>query len=616
MTSTQAIKKSFGLFASLLIFGSLFVCLSSPVSEPDFWWHLASGRSMAENRAFLERDPFTLEGDFGGDEGNTSFILTYSWLSQVAVFEIYDNAGMEGVVLFFSAIYTATFAVLFRLLRRSGADYGLALFFVVLSFSVIVLEFHYNVARPQAWSTLFAVVTIYLIEEAGRGGKWAEYALPPTMMLWANLHGGYVLGDLILLLHAVGAAISRTGSRRLYVLTLLAILASGINPNGFRAALSFPILGPLATSFNLVSQKELKSILDSIVENQSLFGHSSIGGIFRRLPFLCTFVMGSICSFLLNARNFRTVRVDHLLLFIVLLVMGARSIRYVVFLVALGSFIAAANLRMFLVTLDAPAVRRAKRYALLSANAILLYLVLPAGTAQARMSTFASGVLCDNPYENVLRFMKQAGFQGNIFNDYNAGGPIIWALSPGMKVFVDGRAIHPMAMQIQQDVMARPLEHPAGLNLPIYKLAFDRFGIDYVLIPGCDPMSGTLIKLAPALLEDPGWRLIYADRQALLFVKNRPANGDIVGCFGRPAAFAYNSILAMADVASGNGHTRRMAGWKLSKAVGYAGLGDSANAVLWLDAYLSNAPHDRFALALKRQLSATGGNDRGRRIHE
>ncbi|HEY5996790.1 MAG TPA: hypothetical protein VIU29_07195 [Candidatus Deferrimicrobiaceae bacterium] len=603
-------KKSLGLLACLLVFGSLFVCLASPVSEPDFWWHLASGRSMAENRAFLERDPFTIDADFGGDEGNASFILTYSWLSQVAVFEIHDKIGMEGVVLFFSAIYTTMFAVLYRLLRRSGADLGLALFFVALSFSVIVLEFHYNVPRPQAWSALFSVVTIYLIEEVRMSKKWAEYVLPPMMMLWANLHGGYVLGDLILFIHAVGAAISRTGSKRLYVLTFLSILASGINPNGFRAALSFPILGPLATSFNLVSQKDLKSILDSIVENQSLFGHASVAGILRRLPFLCAFVLVSLGSFLLNARNFKRIRVDHLLLFVVLLVMGTRSIRYIVFLVAIGSVIAAANLRMFLDTLTAPAVRRATGYLLVAVNAIFLYMVLPAGAAQAGKSAVASGVLYHDPYENVLRFMKQAGLRGNIFNDYNAGGPIIWGLSPGMKVFVDGRAIHPMAMQIQQDVMDMPLDHPAGYETPNYRMAFERYGIDYVLIPGCAPVSGTLIRLAPALIEDPGWRLIYADDKALLFAKNEPAHEGIIACFGKPAYMAYENILAMANVASGNGHARQMAGWKLSKAVGYAGLGDSANAGRWLDAYLSIVPYDRFALSLKQQLAASGRNDR------
>jgi hypothetical protein len=593
-----------GLLATAVVFASLFACLLVPISDPDFWWHLASGKLMVLKGAFLDRDPFTMDFRLADIPANTGFILKYSWLSQVTFYLVHAAFGIEGVVVLFGLAHTLMFFVLYRALRHFSIGRTASLTVVMLAFAIVVLEFRYNVPRPQAWSGVFAVLIVLLLELLKEQRSWTRYAIPALMALWANLHGGFVLGDLIILIYAAGAFVSRTGNRTFYAVSALAILASGLNPNGFRAALSFPLLGPFATTLGLASQEELKAVLDAIVENQSLFGHASLAGILRKLPVLGAFLVVSVGSFAINVRNRGSIRPEHLLLFLALLLMGVGSIRYIVFLVTIGSLIAAINLKLFLDRSGLRPTRGRIRAALVLANALFAFLLLPAGTAHARQTFVATGTPSIDRYGNALRFMRESGLAGNVFNDYNAGGAIIWNLSPGTKVFVDGRALYPMALRISRDVMNTPLIRPEGWDVPAYKLAFTRFDIDMVLIPGCDPVSGSLTRLAPVLVDDPDWALVYADDDALLFVRNGPKHAGIVTCFGMPKQRAFHNIMTMAWNAGANGHARTMSSWLLSMAVANAGLGNPDEAALWIDKYLSMAPGDPYALSVKRGLAS------------
>ncbi len=82
----------------------------------------------------------------------------------------------------------------------------------------------------------FLGVAIFMVLLELRRGWWA---LPLLALLWANCHGGFFLGWVVLLAYCAenlwnrfrGAELSV--SRRLWLVTACAIAASGFNPNGF-----------------------------------------------------------------------------------------------------------------------------------------------------------------------------------------------------------------------------------------------------------------------------------------------------------------------------------------------------------------------------------------------
>ena len=94
-------------------------------------------------------------------------------------------------------------------------------------------------------SFLGVAVFVCLLEL--RRGWWA---LPPLALLWANCHGGFPLGWVVLLAYCAGtlplrpAAAWARDSRRLWLVTVCAIVASGVNPDRFRSSVHSIRLSP------------------------------------------------------------------------------------------------------------------------------------------------------------------------------------------------------------------------------------------------------------------------------------------------------------------------------------------------------------------------------------
>lgn len=85
--------------------------------------------------------------------------------------------------------------------------------------------------------------------------------LPAVMILWANLHGGWVLGLAVLVLALVGewlnhanrhdSALSRDDLRALGVTVVLTLLATLLNPAGLREVL-YPLVWILPSAYSNV----------------------------------------------------------------------------------------------------------------------------------------------------------------------------------------------------------------------------------------------------------------------------------------------------------------------------------------------------------------------------
>ncbi len=175
-------------------------------------------------------------------------------------------AGLNGVVLFTALLIAAVFAWTFRLLLRRGTNILLALLLVLLAASAAMIHF---LARPHVVSWLFTVAWFWILDSSERS-CWASdsesfttsvtnrrrismlWLLPPLMLVWVNMHGGFLVGFVLLAIYWCSAAwqwVRPTGDRfddvlrkiragRLVrVLTLTGILcglATLVNPYGFQ----------------------------------------------------------------------------------------------------------------------------------------------------------------------------------------------------------------------------------------------------------------------------------------------------------------------------------------------------------------------------------------------
>lgn len=585
---------------ALIFFSALFYSLTVPVSDPDFWWHLASGKWMWANGALVQGDPFTIDTPLKEISLSRDFILKQYWLAQLLFYGSYLAAGFKGIILLSSLVFTLMFYTTYRLMTNEGLNRIPALMIVYVSVMVVVWEFSYIGTKPQMWSSLFSVVIILILEAMKNGKKWSYFAAPLLMIFWANLHGGFVLGVVMIILYCVGSMISRSGTRDFYLVALLSILVSGINPNGYKAVVSVPFVVTLVSYLNIESLASIKSAAESINELQSIFQHATLPGIVRGLPFFTSIFVLSMFSFLLNGKNLKRFRVEHYLLYIMVFLMGLSSIRFIIFFTLVASFIAAINLKGFWDQFWRDRVRISSTAVNITLLIVVVLSTARFASAGIRQSAFDSDQLFLSPFEKVADFMINNGLRGNLFNDYNAGGYLIWRVAPDIKVFVDGRGLYRKIFDSYRVIVDNPFENNN------YVLGLSYFNIDMVMIPGCDKVSGTLIKLAAALLEDDRWALIYDDPESLIFIRDIPENTDLIKRLGLPKYRGYRNIYSLATI-SREGHAAKMSNWKLAVAVANEGVGNLAEASRWIDDYLKASPGDDYAKTVRNRITAKMG---------
>ena len=108
----------------------------------------------------------------------------------------------------------------------------------------------------------------------------------------------------------------------------------------------------------------------------------------------------------------------------------------------------------------------------------------------------------------AVEFLKREPIRGNMFNNDQIGGYIIYATKGKYKVFFDGRS--------DMYGVARMKEYNriSGFE-PGWEEVLEKYDITWIIF---DAKS----VLSRFLLENIEWRLIYADRMANIFVKDIP----------------------------------------------------------------------------------------------
>jgi hypothetical protein len=208
------------------------------LGDGDTGWHLRTGEWILAHGRVPRSDIFSFTRS-----GQPWY--AWEWLWDVLFGWLHLHAGMAAVVLASSLVLALTFALLFRLARRSSdALVALALTLVAAAGSA-----GHWLARPHLFTMLFTVIFYSILEDSsGASGLPRRlWLLPPLMVLWTNLHGGFFVGILLVGVYAAGqfaVLLRETGSeeRRLalwrgrrYLFTAAACgAATFVNPYGYR----------------------------------------------------------------------------------------------------------------------------------------------------------------------------------------------------------------------------------------------------------------------------------------------------------------------------------------------------------------------------------------------
>src|SRR3984885_9693752 len=167
-------------------------------------WHIRTGQLILASHAIPRVDPFS-----STMAGHPWF--AWEWLYDVLAGCLDTVAGLNGVVFFTALIIALTFSWAFRLLLGQGTNFLVALILVLLAMSAAMIHF---LARPHVLSWLFTVLWFWVLESWETPASASNLAspralplwpLPLLMVVWVNLHGGFLLGLALLVIYWCGA---------------------------------------------------------------------------------------------------------------------------------------------------------------------------------------------------------------------------------------------------------------------------------------------------------------------------------------------------------------------------------------------------------------------------
>ena len=439
-----------------LLFVALFARACHSPAQNDTWWHLRAGEDIWHGWfPTSEQWSYTAHGRFWPD---------HAWLSEAILYALHAIGGMVGVTLYVAAAVVCTYALLWRLMGGSVRRRA------VLLVATLPASFILSAVRPQVISPLLLLVTVTLLLER------RFRLLPVLFLLWANLHGGFVLGALVVVAALVVAIIwERSLVRPLAIATALSGVAALLTP-----------LGPRVLSLVLGTTNEL-----DIVEWRPAWDTMPAGA-----------VLAVVAIALAVAWRVRPPREweSRVLLAgsIVLLPLAVRYSRVMpLFIVVALPYIARAweDYRPSRPPADDASVAHSAAVAV-AALAAVVWVV----SSWARSDPALAWEPLPPAAAQAVRACGQP-----VFNRYDDGGYLIW-FAPDVPVFIDSRqeAGAPYPDQFLRDQL-----HNDAIG--DYKTTFAEWHIGCALLPPSSPTAQHL--------QQDGWHVTYSDTDWLVLVQ-------------------------------------------------------------------------------------------------
>ena len=444
------------------------------LNDPDSYWHIVVGRWIVEHRAFPTRDPFSFT--FTGAPW-----IAKEWLSQILYAGAHALAGWPGMVVLAAASVALAFALLTRHLvgelRPPQA--------ILLAAGAFLLAAPHIVARPHALAFPVMVAWVAGLVGAVDRGRAPSLWLLPLMVLWANLHGGFTLG--LLMVGAVGLDAIVTSAAAVRVRTTvhwvgfgaLALAAGCLTPYGPQSMFTTVRILGLGPALSIISEWQPAD-----------FSH--LGG----LEIVLFLALGTI---LWRGITLPPVRI---LILLGLIHMALSAERNGEVFGLLAPIIVAHPLATQIAAIRAEPQGAASPRLFAGAATALIALLLPIAFALAFALHYAPAARI-TPAAAVAA-LKEA-HAGPLLNQYDFGGYLVYA---GLPTFVDGRTeLYGGAF------FTRYYRDITLADLADFDRLLDQYKIKATLLSPETPAVAYLDRL-------PGWRRLYADDIAVVHVRD------------------------------------------------------------------------------------------------
>lgn len=497
------------------------------LDDADTWWHLASGRWIAQHGNVPRTDPFSFTVP-------DHPWVNVQWLFDLALYGIFQLGGMQLVIVASAIIYGVAIALLVINLRSQVGPVATCLLAV---WATCVAQERFMI-RPEMVSFVLLPVLWWLLAAAPRTEGRHLWLLPLVMALWANTHSLFIIGVLLIGSSLAAMALVRTRflpprwrqswpltpttERRVVLWGTLAVLATLANPYGVEGALF-----PIKLASRISGANPVFAAINEFRSPFSGYAPSFALAAYHALLVVSIIVVG--LAAVLSALRPRTgtekpaaagtasFNPAHFLFFVGLAYLSVLARRNIaLFAIGATPFVAEC-----LVIVHA-ALPRALRRACAQAATVLTFSAPPAfalgvwfvvtnGFYRWDLTTheFGVGVQSTQFPIGAAAFAREFQLPARLYNDLTSGGYLNWDAPVEGGVYIDGR-LEVYDAEFFGSYMAA-VSDPA-----LWQRDADQRGIATVVLDHRWDQRFVLLKY---LLGDPRWALVYYDDVAVVFVR-------------------------------------------------------------------------------------------------
>ncbi|HUY27197.1 MAG TPA: hypothetical protein VMV27_07220 [Candidatus Binataceae bacterium] len=503
-------------YSPALVLLAITIADSLRFADPDLWGHITFGQAVLARHRLVFHDPYSYSAP-------GHLWLNHEWLSEVIDAFSFNALGVFGLKAMKLALTGVTVIFIALSEAESGAS-ELAQLGVLLATAAILapsMQF-----RPQLFTfALFAILMFILVRHTYRraAGLWIAI---PMLALWANLHGGFIMGIAALGTYAGASAVQNYVNGRglgdavlVGAVTLGAIAATLVTPYGIGTwvAVGHALGNPYTRTVVMDWQPLLRSIGAARRQGFAVL-------LYDALPLVLMAALAIAVAVSRDCEDLAILAIAALMSIAALVAMRNVPLAMIAIAAPLARHgaRAAARLRAPACANEASATPRAGAMNQLLLSSVALAMLIGTGFFSDRLGAQ------EHYPAGAVAFMDAHHMHGNILDNFLWGEYLIWHTAPASKVFMDGRYDTSYPQDVVRAFLRFHFDRPgAGAIL-------SRWPHDYVMLPPDDPANRVIAR-------HPEWKLIYRDRDTLLYARAGSAAagipGEPIAGVNPPAAF-------------------------------------------------------------------------------
>ena len=496
------------------------------VQDFDLGWQLATGRWVVQHHRVFSVDVFSYTA--------SGQPWIYPVLSGTTLYLVYLTGGYALLTWLGAFASAGTVALLLR--RNSLAVAALAL---------VAAPLIANRTQPRAemFTTVFFPAFLTLLWRYHRSGNARLWLLPVLMVLWVNLHPGFVAGIALclayVLLELLSFPIDARSEKSVRLRKACPWLAATV------AATLINPWGPFVYSAVWMQQRAQALHTAWVVEWQSVrvSWANLIQALQWRDPQSSFWWLALVAVVAIGIALWRR-QWGAVLLLAAAVYLGIQHMRLQA-LFACIVVVVGGGIVEDLVDARTPVISKVRRkqkshapnlhWSTALALGLSVVLLVLTGLRSAdlisnryymrsnQLANFGSGLSWWYP-QRAVDFIVREKLPGNIFNGYALGGYLTWRLFPAYRDYIDSRAL-PFGPDLFFRAYDLGSEPP---NSPAWQLEADARGINTILVPLSRYQGMTLFPHLSDFCRSKVWKPVYVDGVAGVFVRVTPQSSSLL----------------------------------------------------------------------------------------